>query len=105
MNTKRKQIISQIFKQRNNSFWIIALDNDQYLICSRAKIDLLTEAELELFRDKNEGVFSMPYSWMLDTEVYFKKTKAYQSLLYKWMNAPEKPFFIEFEDADKLTEK
>ena len=47
----------------------------------------------------------MPYSWMLDTEVYFKKTKAYQSLLYKWMNAPEKPFFIEFEDADKLTEK
>lgn len=103
MNTKRHQIVKQIFKKRNNSFWLIALDNDQYLLCSRSKIDLLSEREKDLFRDKNEDKFSMPYSWMLDTETYFKKTKEYQKQLFEWMGAPEKPIFIQFE-ADKQTE-
>ncbi len=104
MNTKRQNLIKEVFNKKKNEYWIIQISEDEFLLCSRSKIEMLSEDEIADFRDDNIDEFQIPHSWMVDAENYFAETQRYQEFIFDWMRAPEKPIFLSLEETDKQTE-
>ena len=103
MNTKRQNLIKAVFNKKKNEYWIIQIQNDVFLLCSRTKIEMLSEDEIADFRDDNIDEFQIAHSWMVDPENYFTETQRYRQFIFDWMRAPEKPIFLSLEETDKQT--
>ena len=46
MITKRQNLIKEVFNKKKNEFWIIEITEDEFLLCSRGKIQMLSEDEI-----------------------------------------------------------
>lgn len=103
MNTRRQNLIKEVFNKKKNEYWIIEITEDEFLLCSRGKIQMLSEDEIADFRDDNIDEFQIAHSWMLDPENYYSDIKSYQKFIFEWMKAPEKPIFLSLEETDKQT--